>query len=341
MKSIAIVTNSLTGGGAERSMNLLADGLVDAGWNVYLVPVNSSDSDTLFIKSKVVQVGRTWNGTLSNSLKSFKNFSREIRDIPADIIVLNCDLPEFLSVFIPWKKTIIVVEHTTNAWNGRKFLGFLIRIQLILRNARWVRVASHIKPWPVRKIEVKTIPNIVKAVDISLPCLYQPVKRLVFIGRFSSEKNPELLLDISIASGLPALMIGDGVIRQNLEKIASSSQCEIEFTGFMKNPWSRILPGDLVVITSSYEGDGLVLLEAIIRGIPVLVRNVPDLARFNLPAKNSFLSVKNASDAILSNSMDVGAFQVPDEIRKNLTLERSEQKVIEMWETFLNQFKVP
>jgi len=341
VKSIAIVTNSLTGGGAERSMNLLGDELVDAGWDVYLVPVNSSDSDTLVIKSKVVQVGRTWHGTLNNSLQSFKNFSREIRVIPADIIVLNCDLPEFLSVFIPLKKSIIVVEHTTNAWKGRRFLGFLIRIQLILRKARWVRVSSHIKPWPVRRIEIETIPNIVKAVDLSLSCPNQPIKRLVFIGRFSSEKNPELFLDISIASGVPALMIGEGVVRQNLEKIASSKQCEIEFTGFIKNPWSRISPGDLVVITSSYEGDGLVLLEAVLRGIPVLVRNVPDLARFNLPAKNYFLSVKNASDAILNNFEDIGGFQVPDEIRKSLTAERSKQAVIKKWETFLNQFKVP
>lgn len=41
---VAIVTNSLTGGGAERAMNLAANALHAAGIQVLLIPINHGGS---------------------------------------------------------------------------------------------------------------------------------------------------------------------------------------------------------------------------------------------------------------------------------------------------------
>ena len=48
MKAVAIVTNSLSGGGAERAMNLLADNLGKfENFNVMLIPINAGPPDLI------------------------------------------------------------------------------------------------------------------------------------------------------------------------------------------------------------------------------------------------------------------------------------------------------
>ena len=50
MKRVMIVVNSLSGGGAERSMNILAGSLIECGLTVDLVAVNDGDLD-FFVKN--------------------------------------------------------------------------------------------------------------------------------------------------------------------------------------------------------------------------------------------------------------------------------------------------
>ena len=42
---IVLVTNSLSGGGAERAINLASNSLMNLGLDVFLIPINQSSED--------------------------------------------------------------------------------------------------------------------------------------------------------------------------------------------------------------------------------------------------------------------------------------------------------
>ena len=59
MKAMAIVTNSLSGGGAERAMNLLADNLDKfEDLDVMLIPINAGPPDLIQPSCEISEINR-------------------------------------------------------------------------------------------------------------------------------------------------------------------------------------------------------------------------------------------------------------------------------------------
>jgi len=115
-------------------------------------------------------------------------------------------------------------------------------------------------------------------------------------GRLATVKNYPLLIDaiaeLASASapleGRPtkapngpptvhAWILGDGVERERLEQLAASRGVAglVRFLGFQKNPWRFIARADVFVLTSTYEGFGNVLIEAMACGTPVIATRSP------------------------------------------------------------------
>jgi glycosyltransferase involved in cell wall biosynthesis len=105
-------------------------------------------------------------------------------------------------------------------------------------------------------------------------------------GRLAGVKNYPLLIAAiaEIASaplkGCPtvhAWILGDGVERAALEQLVARSGVTslVRFLGFQKNPWRFIARADVFVLTSTYEGFGNVLIEAMACGTPVVATRSP------------------------------------------------------------------
>jgi len=91
-----------------------------------------------------------------------------------------------------------------------------------------------------------------------------------FSGRLSPEKGPQLLAECSRSLDLDVLFIGDGILREQLAKIAPRAS----FTGWVSSEVAReaMLRSRALVIPSLwYETQGLVAAEAVAMGIPVIV----------------------------------------------------------------------
>ena len=99
-----LVTNSLTGGGAERAMNLLSIELLNRGWSTALVPINAGGQDQVIPLCDVFPLERPWNGSLASTFKSVIKFNQVVRSWRPDVVILNCDLPELLGalLFVKW-----------------------------------------------------------------------------------------------------------------------------------------------------------------------------------------------------------------------------------------------
>ena len=148
MSSIAIVTNSFSGGGAERSMNILANEFQRAGYETSLIAINSGPEDIVPRKCKTYCLGRNWKAGFSETLKSRTKFKELLNELQPDSLIINCELPELLIALTSTKSKIVVVEHASDPWCGRKILGLVVRAILIAKRVKWVAVSSDLKFWP-------------------------------------------------------------------------------------------------------------------------------------------------------------------------------------------------
>jgi glycosyltransferase involved in cell wall biosynthesis len=110
---------------------------------------------------------------------------------------------------------------------------------------------------------------------------------VIFLGRLAIQKNPlrfiELVKRVIIDyPDLKAALIGDGPLRtQCQERINSLNLAKnIAILGFKSNPYGILAASKVLCITSDWEGYGLVALEALALGIPVVatpVGGLPDI----------------------------------------------------------------
>ena len=112
----------------------------------------------------------------------------------------------------------------------------------------------------------------------------------VQVGSLSVEKNLEFSLHLIVKlkkniPNLKLLIIGEGVQRQNLEKLKSKLSLEnhVFFLGHQKEDLNKIIAGsDIMLLTSHIEGVPGVLMEGMLSSVPVIassVGGVPELVK--------------------------------------------------------------
>ena len=100
---------------------------------------------------------------------------------------------------------------------------------------------------------------------------------VVFLGRLSEQKDPMRFIDIinDVKNNYPdisAVMVGDGVLRQQAEEKIQRLNLgnNITLKGFVSNPYGILKNSKMLCIPSKWEGFGLVAVEALALGKPVL-----------------------------------------------------------------------
>lgn len=331
MIKVLIVTNSISGGGAERAMNLLVNSLSLKLKNLFLVTINQSQLEDFELVVPVIKINRVWRGSFANTLKSWVKFQIELIKINPDVLILNCDLPEFYGAVSLTRAKLICVEHTNHPWVNRKRVGTIIRFILKLKGAIWVAVSNHLYIWPNQRIPDHVINNLVWQTSNQSTKFHGEIKRLVFIGRLSNEKDPGLFLEIVEQTGIPALIMGDGELRLKLEEFAKLKSLNVKFKGFTPNPWANLNSGDLLIIPSKWEGDGLVAIEAIQRKIPLIVSKIEEFERFKLSSKNYARNKFDYTSLITHNKKRTEVFIVNPKIRSQILRSRDTNKIISEW----------
>jgi glycosyltransferase involved in cell wall biosynthesis len=133
------------------------------------------------------------------------------------------------------------------------------------------------------------------------------------------------------------LFVGEGIERISLTKKSILLGVETEFAGFLDSPWRNFQPSDLLVVPSLYEGDGLVALEAISRGVPLMIKKIPAFERFGLPPQNYFISVADFVEKFRQHHNSPNAFTIPLEIRSKILCNRDIQMVGAAWVELLKR----
>lgn len=338
MERIFIVTNSLAGGGAERSMNLVANGLASRGYEVHIVPINAGPEDLVRAATNVMPINRPWKSGIKETFFALIRFRRILKQIRPDILILNCELPELFGAFFSNQCKIIVVEHTSQPWRGRTSIGVIVRAILMQKSANFVGVSENLRMWPTRS-SIKTVvrnplpPEFLRMEDRSESIKEQG--RLIFIGRLSPIKRPDIFLQICEATKLPGLIIGEGAERFAIENWISEKKLNIQLLGNVDNPWLKVNSQDLLIVSSDYEGDGLVVVEGLAHGIPMILRDNSDLRKFGFTDSNYFIDVSEAK-TIIQGKASFASFLVPEDEVESILKPRGVNEVINNWEQVIS-----
>lgn len=106
------------------------------------------------------------------------------------------------------------------------------------------------------------------------------------VARLTEQKNPYKFLEIILElkkelKTIKAVWVGDGELKEAVkeEAIKLNLSDNIEFVGFKKNPYEYMKKSKIFLLTSDWEGYGLVAFEALTLGLPCVVSNVGGLPK--------------------------------------------------------------
>jgi len=116
--------------------------------------------------------------------------------------------------------------------------------------------------------------------------------------RLSDQKDPATMVSaVARVHGLHLVLFGDGPLLQSMRMLAIAQGVEdrIHFAGYDREARAFLSAGDVVLLSSRWEGHVLVALEAMAAGVPLVATACPGVAEW----------VTNESTALLSPVGDV------------------------------------
>jgi glycosyltransferase involved in cell wall biosynthesis len=166
-------------------------------------------------------------------------------------------------------------------------------------------VATVAREWahvPGKKIVV--IPNAVDVNEIAFKAAsLAGIPTVGFIGRLDPVKHiPDLIDAIGQLDGIRCLIFGEGQQRADLARqIAELGLADrVILRGPIKGPAEALSQIDLLVLPSEAEGFGLVLIEAMAAGVPVVATNAPGIRDVVRDGQTGLLVPVGAPDRLAS-----------------------------------------
>jgi len=128
---------------------------------------------------------------------------------------------------------------------------------------------------------------------------FRPVKRVVDVV--------EVFAKVRSRRPCTLLMVGDGPDRARAESISKERgvASDVVFLGKVKNPIEPLLISDLLLLPSETESFGLVALEAMAAGVPVISTNVGGLPEVNVQGQTGFLRPVGDQEGMAEDALHV------------------------------------
>jgi glycosyltransferase involved in cell wall biosynthesis len=169
---------------------------------------------------------------------------------------------------------------------------------------------------------------------------------ILAVGTLKAQKNHELLIDAF--SRLPKsfraklTILGDGPLRTHLKQLIQKlnlDQC-VSLPGFVLDPYPWFRSSDLFVLSSSWEGFGNVIVEALECGLPVVSTDCPSGPREILEDGRYGILVKPGDPIALCDAIATSLSIPPDSIKlmsraKEFSIEKISGEYLGLFEKIL------
>ena len=302
MKKIAIFIDNLGIGGIQKSIVNILNTLEDDKYKIDLYLF----SDDLFYQEFIPKEVKIIKLKKPPYIYKFLPFNlgfklyhnNYFKDIPEYDIAIDFDTYQFATadnaIKCPSKKKIMWIHN--DILMERKY-NFKYRLLSLFMKGKYkyfdtfVGVSEGVIPafkqlYKLDNKEYVVIPNLIKTEEIFNKCdedigdirIDYNKYNLVSVGRLCHQKGYDLFLNdlkeiISLRKDIHFYLIGDGEDRKKLEKLVNKYKLDkyVTFVGRVSNPFKYENKMDGFVLTSRYEGQGMVLLEAYALGLKIFI----------------------------------------------------------------------
>lgn len=290
-KSVIFVTGSLSDGGAEKVISILSSGCAELGVNVKLVVLRNKK--IIYPVSEKVRIIQFMDKGKFAVFSRIRKLHRVFIESDADAIIPFLPIISIYSIIanIGVGKKMVLSERAdprakirSLSWKD-KIGNFLMRKCDLLKLADWVVFQTcDAKSYYSETVQNKSsiIPNPIDTENLPLKYTGEREKRIVAAGRFSEEKNFQMLIDgfYEFQKSYPEFRLtiyGDGRLRNNyLEQIqAKGLGSFVDLPGFVPDLPSKIQKASIYVSTSNHEGISNSMLEALGMGVPTIATDCP------------------------------------------------------------------
>jgi len=297
---VSLFMPNLAGGGAERAMLNLADGLSQR----YATELVLVKAEGAYLEEAIKKGIPLVDLKSSKPRYSLLAFARYVKEKRPHVVISALEAPSVFAALV--KKLmggaykLIITEHSTPSRHYPQQKRLLLRTFPF-----WARFSYD---WADRLVAVSTgvARDAIRTYQLNpkkVATIYNPVITpsfwaqkdspathpfygtgepvLLAAGRLSPEKDFSSLLKAfrEVLSQRKARLIifGEGPERTNLEELASSLGIEkyVSFPGFIKNLPAHMARASLFILSSRWEGLPTVLIEALAVGTPVVSTDCP------------------------------------------------------------------
>ncbi|MBI5450729.1 MAG: glycosyltransferase [Gammaproteobacteria bacterium] len=293
MAKILHLIPTMSYGGAERQLSMLATEQVGRGWEVHVgIRRGGAYKDSLQNSDVIVHSLGDYRGL--NPLLLIR-ISRLIRDIEPDIV--QTWLPQMdiiggiASLFnsAPW----VITERT----GGLAYQSYKIQNTVRCFLARYANSAvansAHGAAFLRRILPTAShVYQVANAVDITairravsgcceMPNQSDSMKNIFVVGRLAPEKSLDVIIRavtiLTVKTNIHVYIMGEGPLRNEIERWIRSSNLvsTISLLSSRQDWWGLLRNASALISMSRFEGHPNVVLETMAAGCPLIVSDIP------------------------------------------------------------------
>lgn len=298
---VALFLPSLRGGGAERVMVSLANGLAAQGWRVDLVVGNACGTYLKHVAPDVTVIDLQASRVLY-SLPALVRYLRRSRPTVMLSALNHANIIALWACKLAGVNTRVVISehnnltrdmHSESTWRLR-LIPLLMRCCYSKAHAI-VAVSNGVADdlakvlaLPRERLDVIYNPVVTEQLhELSARTVIHPWLAIgeppviLAVGRLTEQKDYPTLINAFAAlrarQAARLVILGEGELRERLEAMAESLglSADLLFLGFVDNPYAWMRQASLFVLSSAWEGLPTVLVEAMACGTPVISTDCP------------------------------------------------------------------
>lgn len=299
-RRLALCVPSLSNGGAERAMAVLASECAELGWDVDMVLLNGQDADYADELSSRVRVVDLHQRHARTSVFALMQYLRQNQPVALFSTLAHMNCAVVVAARLAFVGARLVLREASSASAYDDIMRLLVAA--LYPGARTVvAVSDGVKADLVRetRLPADRICVIRNPVDVnhvrqlareelatSLPV--DDTLVILGVGRLEPVKDFSTLLRafacLRATRRCRLVILGRGSQLMNLQQLADDLGIAIDvaFPGFVENPYAWMARSKVFVLSSVHEGCPNVLLEALTCGCSVVATDAPGDARFLL-----------------------------------------------------------
>jgi len=361
---ITFVTSTLTSGGAERVISLLANNFSERGYEVEMIALTSISPDyySLNTNVKFIHADKVSKGGLPGELWWFR---QHIKKEQADVVIAFMEaVYEFVLLALLGTKVPVISSERLDpaliSW-PRKVLRWL----LLPTTTAHVVQTQHIKNYYSKRIQKKThiIYNPVneKVFQVKVDRLKvkdreevegeERLNRIISVGRLYPQKNQKMMIEAfaQVSERYPdwkLVIYGEGYLREDLESLVERLKVKdkVLLPGRCETVIEEVAKSKVFCLSSDYEGMSNAMIEALCVGTPVISTRVSGTDELIRDGENGLLvdigdteGLTQAFEKLLSNQ-ELRA-QIGKEGQKSATKFKTDT-IVDQWENLVHRLKV-